>query len=77
MTAELREITSEPRGANIVAMLEEMIELANKDELSSVAVAFVHRDGCTGQRWSHLPSIATMIGSVATLQHRLIERLTE
>jgi hypothetical protein len=75
--ADLREITSEPPAENIVPLLEQIIKRAKAGELSSVAVAMVTREGATGQEWSRLPSVGAMIGSVATLQHRLIERLLD
>ena len=73
--AELRTITCEPPGQDIVPLLESLIERANAGELSSVAVAYVSREGVTNQEWSAPPSLATLIGSVASLQHRLLERL--
>lgn len=75
--APLREITCEPPNETIVPLLESLIERAKSGELSAVAVALVDREGCTGQEWSKLHSFGTMIGSVATLQHRLIERMIE
>lgn len=75
--AELREITCEPAADNIVATLEAVLERAHKGELSAVAIALVNREGETGQEWSRLPSIGTMIGSVSILHHRLIKGLIE
>lgn len=75
--AELRAITCEPPGLDIVPLLESLIERAKAGELSSVAVAYVSREGVTNQEWSTAPSIGTLIGSVAVLQHRLAERLLE
>lgn len=77
MAAELREITCEPPGEDIVPLLESLIERAKAGELSSLAVAYVNREGCTAQEWSPAPSLATLLGSVAALQHRLIERLID
>lgn len=68
---DLVAIDPEPAGTDVIATLERAMEKARAGELSSVAVAFVYRDGCTGHVWSLLPSFGTMIGSVARLLHKL------
>ncbi len=75
--AELREITCEPPEASVVEVLEAVLKRARKGELSGVAIAMVTREGATGQEWSRLHSIGTMIGSVSVLEHRLIQGLLE
>jgi hypothetical protein len=64
-------LDAEPAGADIIDRLEEVLELARKGELSSVAIATVYRDGAPGRSWSTPPSHTLLIGSVARLQHAL------
>jgi hypothetical protein len=56
-----------------VDKLEEALELAKSGELSSVAIAFVYRDGHSGARWSYAPSLSCLIGAIARLQHEILE----
>jgi hypothetical protein len=65
-------LDAEPPGVGIADLLEEVTELANAGELSSLAIAMVYRDGSGDQRWSHACSSAALIGSAAVLLHRLI-----
>jgi hypothetical protein len=69
---DLKVIEPEPCGADVVEKLEEALEKAKSGELSSVAIAIVYRDGCTGSSWSAPLSYSILIGAVARLQHRLI-----
>lgn len=73
MENRLKVIESEPIGEDVIAKLEEVLERARKGELSSVAVAVVYRDGCSGQSWSQCPSLPALIGSVAKLKHKLLD----
>lgn len=73
--SKLREITCEPPGQGIDDMLDDLRERHAKGEISALAIAVVFRDGSTESGFSHLPSINTMIGSVARLQHKLIHKL--
>jgi hypothetical protein len=69
--AKLIAIEPEPHGADTVKVLEEALELARNGELSSVAIAMVHRDGCVQTKWSQMPSAGLLAGAVARLQHKL------
>ncbi len=72
--ANLRTIDAEPLGEDVIARIEEVLELARKGEFSSVAIASVYRDGSTGKSWSAAPSLSLLIGSVARMQAALIRR---
>lgn len=69
----LRVLDAEPVCSSTVEKLEEALELAKAGELSSVALAFVYRDGSSGARWSYAPSLSCLIGAIARLQHELLE----
>lgn len=71
--AELRVIDAEPIGEDAAARLEEALEQVRNGAVSSVGLALVYRDGSTGTCWSEAPSIGTLIGAVARLQHRLLK----
>jgi hypothetical protein len=72
MMPDIRVIDAEPVGPDVVAKLEQVLELAREGKLSSVAIATVERDGCVNRSWSSAPSISLLIGSVARLQAALI-----
>lgn len=67
-------LESEPVGEDVVAKLEEALEIARQGRLSSVAIATVYRDGTTGRSWSKAPSLSLLIGGVARLEAALIRR---
>jgi hypothetical protein len=69
---DLSVIDCEPPNLGTIEALERMLDLARAGDLSSVAIAFVRRDGCTGNDFSDPPSRATLIGAVAMLQAELI-----
>lgn len=69
--ADLHAITPEPLGEGMVERLEQALAMAHAGELSSVAIALVHRDGATGALWSSPPSTVLLLGSVARLAHKL------
>ncbi len=71
--AKLRVLEAEPIAEDVIAKLEEALERAKLGELSSVAIAVVYRSGCSGQSWSQCQSLPALIGSVATLNHKLLD----
>ena len=72
MTATLIPITCEPPGKGIAEVLDEMREMVNKGEISSLAIAYVFRDGGTGLAHSAMPSRATLIGAIERLKYKLL-----
>jgi hypothetical protein len=72
---DLRVISAEPLGVDIIEVLRRALEKAEAGELSSVAIAMVYRDGCTGASWSSAPSLALLLGSVARLSHILARKM--
>lgn len=73
MTDKLRVIDAEPLGEDVVQKLEEALVEARAGKLSSVAVAVVYRDGCTGTSWSNPPSIGLLLAAATRLQYRLLK----
>lgn len=69
--ADLHAIEPEDLAENVVEKIEEVLKLAKAGEISSVAFAIVYRDGRTGGKWSRLPSIGLMLGSISRLAHKL------
>lgn len=69
--ADIRVIESEPQGRSVQSTLKDVLAEAKAGKISAVAIAIVYRDGVAGRVWSELPSVATMIGSVDRLRHRL------
>lgn len=75
--AELRVIEPDDPAENVIAVLEEVLELARAGELSSVGIAMAYRDGRTGQRLSDTPFVGVLIASAGIMHHRLIAELIE
>jgi glycogen debranching enzyme len=71
MRSDLHIITAEPRGEDVVELLEEALAQAKAGEFSSIAFAGVYRNGCTQQAWSSAPSVSLLLGSVSRLEYRL------
>ena len=72
MSAELKVLTAEPLGVDVVEVLEDMLASAKKGEFSSVAVVYVTRSGETGSSWSRRPSQGLMIGAMTTALGRMV-----
>lgn len=69
----LHAINAEPAvSLDVFDRLSELCEAAKREEISSVGIAVVYRDGTTGNCWSASPSIGLLIGAVTRLQHRLL-----
>lgn len=64
-------IDAEPPAQDVIATLERALRQARDGELSSVALAFVHRDGAVSAEWSSLPSRPAMLGSISRLAHKI------
>lgn len=73
MTAKLIPITCEPLGKGIAEVLDKMREMVDKGEISSLAIAYVFRDGCTGLAHSAMPSRSTLIGAIERLKYKLLK----
>jgi hypothetical protein len=65
--------------AEVVAVLKDALELAEKGDLSQVAIAFVARGGTTGFEYGMDGGVCTsaLIGTVARLQNFLIRTADE
>lgn len=73
MPAEIKVIHCEPLGDDVRKVLLDILVLARRGELSSVAVAYVDRDGCAGGSYSPAASRATQVGSVDALKYRILQ----
>lgn len=67
----LTALTPEPLGGNVIGTLDRALEMAEKGEVSSVAVAIVLRDGRCQALWSDAPSTGTLLGSISRLAHKI------
>ena len=67
----------EPEGVSpdLIETLEAVLEKARGGELSSVAIAYVYRDGTIGRTWSTAPSFGTLLGAIGRLAHVLNLRM--
>jgi hypothetical protein len=73
VSAKLLTISPEPAvPADVIEHLTTVCGWVEKDDVSAVGIAVVHRDGSTSTVWSTPPNKATLIGAVARLQHRLV-----
>ena len=70
-------IDAEPANASVVAYLEEVLQRAREGQFSSIAVAWVYRDGSTGSGTSDVPSLPALTGSVAALQGKLVAEMID
>lgn len=55
---------------DMVARLEDLLVRAKAGELSSVAFAWVERDGTTGSDFSKAPYASQLAGSISALQFK-------
>lgn len=65
--------TIEPEGVSpdLIPTIEAVLAKARAGEVSSVAIAFVYRDGSTQTTWSSPPSFFTLLGAVHHLAFRM------
>jgi hypothetical protein len=75
--AELIAIDPEPASASVVDYLEHLIERARLGQFSSIAAAYVYRDGTTGSGYSDQHNLATMVGSIEALKVKLLRDMTD
>lgn len=68
---DLRVIEAEGVSPDLIPTIQELLDKANAGEISSVAVAYVFRDGSVGRGWSTPPTFATLLGAVVRLVHRM------
>jgi hypothetical protein len=72
MMADVKVIDAEPLGKGIIEVLDFFRAMAERGELSSLAVATVLRDGSPQWKWSHAPNTSTLLGSVERMKHAMI-----
>jgi hypothetical protein len=58
--------------SDVIATLEEALELARAGEVTAVAVAMVMKGGGMSRGWSNCDPVAPLVGAVSYLQHDLI-----
>lgn len=69
---DLIPIDPEPANASVIAYLEHTLSRAREGQFSSIAIAWVYRDGTTGSGTSDVPSLPALTGAVAALQGKLV-----
>jgi len=74
-TAALSTVDVEPVNKDVAERIGELLAMAVKGEISSIAYAVVYRDGNTGNGWSELHNYSLMIGGVRRLEHKLIQAI--
>jgi hypothetical protein len=72
-SVKLHAIDAEPATSDTVRTLEAVLEQARAGELSSVAVAYVFRDGSSGSEWSEAPSFSCLVGAITRMQFAIME----
>lgn len=78
MSAKIIALDPEPPvHPDVVALLTDICGAVERDDVSALGVAIVHRDGATGTCWSTAPNLATLIGAVERLKHRLLMATTD
>lgn len=66
-------LDAEPAVApDVIDGLTKVCKLVEEDRISSVAIAFVYRDGSCGHVCSTPPSWSCLIGAIARMQHTLL-----
>jgi hypothetical protein len=70
--AELHKIDCEPQGNGIDALFDELRTRYDNGEISSVAVAIVHRDGTCDYLNSFCPSYTAIIGAIERMKYRIV-----
>lgn len=59
----------------VVELLRSLLERAEREEISGIAVATTAPDLCTGSAWSmEAATLAELLGSVAIMNARLIQQ---
>ena len=71
--ADLHVLPCEPLGQTVVEKLEQVLELAREGKISSVAIAWVDREGRAHECWSYSPSTGTLVGAIQSLAYRLVK----
>jgi hypothetical protein len=65
--------TARKATAGVKAKLAEVLELADREGVTGVAIAMVNADGSTASVYEAGENIATLIGAVQRLNLRLLE----
>lgn len=69
--AELIALEPEAQAADLIAVLDDARAKVEAGEISSIAIAFVYRNGDSNSSWSGLPNRVQMLGSIYRLAHKL------
>jgi hypothetical protein len=75
MTANpvVRVLDAEPAvSPDVIEVLTQVCKLVEEDRVSSVAIAFVYRDGSCGHACSTPPSWSCLIGAITRMLHTLL-----
>jgi hypothetical protein len=72
VTAKLLAIEPEPCvSPDVIGKLTTVCDWVQHDQVSSIGIAVVHRDGSISTTWSTPCALVTLLGAVERLKHRL------
>lgn len=63
--------------SDLVPFLEQVLGMARRGEIAAVAVAALGPDGCSWTSFSDQDYLQGMVGAVAILQHKIIQKTLE
>ena len=66
-----------PVSPDVIERLTEVCDWVRDDQVSSIAIAVVHRDGGVSTVWSRPPAIVTLLGAVERLKFRLAQAMDQ
>jgi hypothetical protein len=67
-----------PPGMTVIELLRQVLDRAERGEISGVAIATTSPDLCTASGWSmEEATLAELLGSVDMLHFRLLERMRD
>lgn len=76
MTAKLLTIEPNPPvSEDVIDILREACAWVEKDQVSSIAIAVIHRDGSASTSWSGSATAPTLIGAVERLKYNLLRSM--
>lgn len=71
MSEPLKLIPAEPVGEDVMRRISEAMEAAGRGEISSIAIAYVDREGVITSGWSTPPSMGLLVGAVSSLLYKM------
>ena len=60
--------------ADVLSLLEDLLERAKAGEITGIAVAATNADGSTTQMWSSMDNTGSIIASIERVKFRLLQQ---